>query len=436
MGDLAGSWLLSSSTSAFLSNLHDLETEDFGWFNGVQRPKCQPLRNKAEHAIVRRYIPEGELVLEYPSAHLRLVLSPRARTGSRRYRATSFIDPFARYPTSPSVRTYSDPPGFDHPQFPPVCRDTPTRPHQPPGGVAAARTTSGRLNGVLPDPTSWFVDPDSCRWLLPAWRFTRPLPPPPPAFRDHRRRLSRHASPVAIHAPSREASVKSEVAAIVKEELDEQKEPETSPVQLQTLFHDVDVKTMERGVDRGLELLYKLDRALEGAQTEEGKAWLAQIAKIRKQAEFQRCVIGVVGNTGAGKQRDQRLARGGAPRSDFLHACLHRRRHEISYNTETDHPYRAKIEFISEADWLKELKPSGKTSRRVRRMRNVSRDADAQVAWEKIKAVYPGKTKETLTKLLPTVWSANPRSRWCWEKPGSREHRLVQVFYKDLQRYV
>jgi ribosome biogenesis GTPase A len=101
--------------------------------------------------------------------------------------------------------------------------------------------------------------------------------------------------------PSREASVKAEVAAIVKDELDENNEPETSPVQLQTLFQDVDVKTMEKGVDRGLELLYKISKTLEGVESPDIKAWREQITKIRKQAEFQKCVIGVVGNTGAGK---------------------------------------------------------------------------------------------------------------------------------------
>jgi len=75
---------------------------------------------------------------------------------------------------------------------------------------------------------------------------------------------------------------------------------------------------------------------------------------------------------------------------------------EISYNTETDGPYRAKIEFISEADWLKELKALYQDLMdEYGEMKNVSRDQDASVAWAKIKAIYPRKTKENIVNSTP-----------------------------------
>lgn len=73
---------------------------------------------------------------------------------------------------------------------------------------------------------------------------------------------------------------------------------------------------------------------------------------------------------------------------------------EISYNYE-EQPYSAEIEFITAEDWAKELKVlfqdlldgSGNVSRDC-----TNEDSDAGVAYAKIKAVYPQKTKEDISQ--------------------------------------
>jgi hypothetical protein len=230
---------------------------------------------------------------------------------------SQFIDPFARYSTSSAVRIKPDPAVATSPlPPPPLAAPPPASPYAYNPRVPSANTSPYAYGvkaepgygaslynvpaypiqpaaGVAPVAGSWPVQTANGRTL------SSPAPPAGSAYRGSSQQAFTVAAPSV--PPSREASVKAEVAAIVKDELDENNEPETSPVQLQTLFQDVDVKTMEKGVDRGLELLYKLGKTLEGVESPDIKAWREQIAKIRKQAEFQKCVIGVVGNTGAGK---------------------------------------------------------------------------------------------------------------------------------------
>jgi hypothetical protein len=107
--------------------------------------------------------------------------------------------------------------------------------------------------------------------------------------------------PPSIRQPSREASVKSEVLDIIKNEFNDSAMPNTPHVQLQTMFKDVSVEIMEEGIKKGLSLLDKLDGSLDDAQGADAIAFKTQIANIRKQAAHRKTVIGVVGNTGAGK---------------------------------------------------------------------------------------------------------------------------------------
>ena len=84
-------------------------------------------------------------------------------------------------------------------------------------------------------------------------------------------------------------------------------------------------------------------------------AWLTSADHLRKQAVPTRTVIGVVGNTGAGKSSvinamldEERLVP-----TNCMRACTAVVT-ELSYN-HGQKPYRAEIEFITAQDWRKEL---------------------------------------------------------------------------------
>lgn len=109
---------------------------------------------------------------------------------------------------------------------------------------------------------------------------------------------------------------------------------------------------------------------------------------------------------------------------------------EISYNYE-EQPYCAEIEFIALEDWEKELNVlfqdlldgDGKVSRDC-----ANEDTDAGVAYAKIKAVYPQKTKDDIAKsdikcLLREVSHILGSSRNIKEQDSL-------MFYKKLQSYV
>ena len=158
---------------------------------------------------------------------------------------------------------------------------------------------------------------------------------------------------------------------------------------------------------------------------------------LRKQAVKAKTVIGVVGNTGAGKSSvinamldEERLVP-----TNCMRACTAVVT-EISYNYEEE-PYQAQIEFISLADWEKELKVlfqdlldgNGQVSRECS-----NEDTDAGIAYAKIKAVYPRKTKEDIANssietMLREVSHVLGSSR------DIKETDALQ-FYKRLQHFV
>ena len=169
----------------------------------------------------------------------------------------------------------------------------------------------------------------------------------------------------------------------------------------------------------------------------DAEQWIAQINSLKQQAVKTKTVIGVVGNTGAGKSSvinamldEERLVP-----TNCMRACTAVVT-EISYNYHQQ-PYCAEIEFISAEDWAKELNVlfqdlldgDGKVSREC-----ANEDTDAGVAYAKIKAVYPQKTKEDISNssidgLLREV------SHILGNKRDIKEHDSL-IFYKKLQTYV
>ena len=219
-------------------------------------------------------------------------------------------------------------------------------------------------------------------------------------------------------------------------EVEEQKH---KSFQLQTLLKDAGPKMLETSVEQGVRLLDQLKVPLldKMENSPDGEQWIQQIDNLIKQAVKTKTVIGVVGNTGAGKSSvinamldEERLVP-----TNCMRACTAVVT-EISYNNEEEQ-YRAQIEFISPADWEKELKTlfqdlldgDGKVSRDC-----ANEDTDAGIAYAKIKAVYPRKTKEDIANssiqtMLREVSHVLGKSRDIKERDSL-------VFYRKLQSFV
>ena len=214
---------------------------------------------------------------------------------------------------------------------------------------------------------------------------------------------------------------------------------ETKNFQLQSFVANASLDVLEASVEKGVELLEHLKiPMLEKLQNSPDAAqWVQQIEHLQKQAVKTKTIVGVVGNTGAGKSSvinamldEERLVP-----TNCMRACTAVVT-EISYNN-TEHPYRAEIEFITATDWEKELKTlfqdlldgNGEVSRDC-----TNEDTDAGIAYAKIRAVYPKKTKEDISnssiqRMLFEVEHILGTSRTIEETDSL-------LFYKKLQRFV
>lgn len=219
-------------------------------------------------------------------------------------------------------------------------------------------------------------------------------------------------------------------------ELEDQKQ---KSFQLQTLLKDAGPELLETSVEQGVKLLDQLKAPLldKMENSPDAEQWIRQIDSLIKQAVKTKTVIGVVGNTGAGKSSvinamldEERLVP-----TNCMRACTAVVT-EISYN-HGDKPYRAQIEFISRADWEKELTTlfqdlldgDGKVSRDAS-----NGDSDAGIAYAKIKAVYPRKTKEDIANT--NVQSMLQEVSHILGKSREVEETDSLIFYKKLQNFV
>lgn len=188
--------------------------------------------------------------------------------------------------------------------------------------------------------------------------------------------------------------------------MDERAESDIPSTQtsLQRMLQDHSPERLEAAVKKGFTVLSAIEEPLSSLhKNSDAQKWLEQIEILRRSSATKtRTVIGVVGNTGAGKSSvinaildEERLVP-----TNCMRACTAVVT-EISYNESSvaSSLYRAEIEFIQPDDWRRELTvlfkevfdKTGGISQEA-----MNPDTDAGVAYAKIRAVYHKYTRAML----------------------------------------
>lgn len=182
-------------------------------------------------------------------------------------------------------------------------------------------------------------------------------------------------------------------------------EARPTDAQIRKLIETEDVELLEAGVAQAIKVLDILKGTFSRYESsDDAKVWMSAIDKLKQQAQRTRTVVGVVGNTGAGKSSvinamldEERLVP-----TNCMRACTAVVT-ELSWNDSMNPnaKYRADIEFISPAEWQKELDSLMKeflTENGTVSRETSDQNSEAGIAWAKFHAVYPKKTKEMLAE--------------------------------------
>ncbi|KAI0964750.1 hypothetical protein F4678DRAFT_486458 [Xylaria arbuscula] len=214
------------------------------------------------------------------------------------------------------------------------------------------------------------------------------------------------------------------------------------PDYLGRLCNNETPETLEAAVSGATDLLDQLQDTLSTYKSPETEQWINAIVGLRERTAPSRTVVGVVGNTGAGKSSvinalldEERLLP-----TNCLRACTASPT-EISYNYSNDPRalYQAHVEFISPQEWLRELQVlytdlldgNGQISREA-----TNSDSDAGVAYAKVKAVYPHMTKEMLATAEPEDLVNKPAVRTILGTTKTLTKQTAKELYEGLQRFV
>lgn len=175
--------------------------------------------------------------------------------------------------------------------------------------------------------------------------------------------------------------------------------------QLQELILGESPSKLEGGIQTGFRILSNIKKAFALAKTvPEIAEWVKSCDKLLAQAAPQPSVVGVVGSTGAGKSSVMNaiLDEECLVPTNCMRACTAVIT-EISYNESEreDQKYCAEVHFISEDDWVKELRvmlADIRDSQDALSTELTNSESETAIAYYKMRAVYPFLKSEELNK--------------------------------------
>ncbi|KAL2874899.1 hypothetical protein SGCOL_009877 [Colletotrichum sp. CLE4] len=184
--------------------------------------------------------------------------------------------------------------------------------------------------------------------------------------------------------------------------------------------------SIEERVKIGLEVLeslkvpLSLTVSLPGTQA---MTWVKAIEDLKARSRPSKTIVGVVGNTGAGK-------------SSVINALLDEER-LLPTNCLRALSLRDRVHLIE--DWKKELKTlftdllddSGNISHEC-----ANEDSEAGIAYAKIKSVYPNKTKEMIAQSDPDRLASEPAVARVLGSVKKLRAPTAKDLYASMQRYV
>lgn len=218
--------------------------------------------------------------------------------------------------------------------------------------------------------------------------------------------------------------------------------PETA--RLQKIMAEASLTVFETEVQNSLRALRELKAPMTKLAKHDirGTEWTQQIESLQTQPIVQPTVIGVIGNTGAGKSSlinalldEERLVP-----TNCMRACTAVVT-SLAWNEcdDANARFRAEIEFIQPEDWERELNvlsaeildAAGNISTEIN-----NADSEAGVAYSKIKAVYPDMSKDEIRKSSVADMMLRPAVASVLGSTLNVDDSDAGRFYQRLQHYV